>query len=77
MALKLYFPNKHKLFSQYKQSLACFVINVILLVIFFPPERYSLAKAMKLLGLISGDNSEVEDLSDIDYIMGDPEYTLS
>lgn len=32
---------------------------------------------MKFLGLISGDNSEVEDLSDIDNLMGDPEYTLS
>ncbi|XP_076842062.1 piggyBac transposable element-derived protein 3 isoform X2 [Brachyhypopomus gauderio] len=38
------------------------------------PERYSLSRALELLELISGDNSEVEDLSDIDDLVGDTEY---
>lgn len=39
----------------------------------FFPERFSFARAMELLGLI-GDNSDVEDLSDIDDPVGDAEY---
>nr|XP_020517014.1 uncharacterized protein LOC110006139 [Labrus bergylta] len=38
------------------------------------PERYSLSRVMELLGLIGRDNSEVEDLSDIDDPVGDAEY---
>ncbi|XP_057693808.1 piggyBac transposable element-derived protein 3-like [Corythoichthys intestinalis] len=38
------------------------------------PERYSLQQVMKMLGLIGGENSEVEDLSDIDDPVGDAEY---
>lgn len=44
------------------------------MMFFFFPERYSLSKAMELLGLIYGDNSEVKDLSDIDDPVGDAEY---
>ncbi|MEQ2239202.1 hypothetical protein ILYODFUR_002088 [Ilyodon furcidens] len=39
-------------------------------------QRYPLEKVMELLGFIDGDNSEVEDLSDIDDPVGDPEYQL-
>lgn len=40
----------------------------------FFPERFSLTRAMELLGLIGGDNSDVEDLSDIDDPVRDAEY---
>ncbi|CAJ1084156.1 uncharacterized protein LOC110006139 [Xyrichtys novacula] len=38
------------------------------------PECYSLEKALEMLGLIGGENSEVEDLSDTDDPVGDAEY---
>uniref|UniRef100_A0A8B9HAU7 Si:ch211-255f4.7 n=1 Tax=Astyanax mexicanus TaxID=7994 RepID=A0A8B9HAU7_ASTMX len=37
-------------------------------------ERHSPPKALKILGLIGGENSEVEDLSDMDDVVGDPQY---
>ncbi|XP_049331648.1 piggyBac transposable element-derived protein 3 [Astyanax mexicanus] len=38
------------------------------------PERYSLSQALELLELMGDDNSEVEDLSDIDDLVGDTDY---
>lgn len=44
-------------------------------MIFFP-EHYSVAQAMELVNLISRDNSEVEDFSDIDDPVADADYKL-
>ena len=76
--MNLYFwiillENSH--FIQYKQIWHVLLINLcrfdLKLNVFFL-ERYSLAKAMDMLGLIGGDNSE--DLSDINDPVGDAEY---